>query len=42
MCFGQYEMGNVNLGEGLETLEALTWVDEMVRCARCSYPGVRA
>ena len=38
MCFGQYEMNDVNLGEGPETLEALTRVDVMVRYVRCSHP----
>jgi len=31
-------MNDVNLGEGPETLEALTRVDVMVRYVRCSHP----
>ena len=42
MCFGQYEMNDVNLGEGPETLEALTRVDVMVRYVRCSHPGSKS
>jgi len=42
MCFGQYEKNDVNLGEGPETLEALTRVDVMVRYVRCSHPGSKS
>ena len=42
MCFEQYENNDVNLGEGLETLEALTRVDVMVRYVRCSHPGSKS
>jgi len=38
MCFGQYEKNDVNLGEGPETLEALTRVNAMVRYVICSHP----
>ena len=38
MCFGQYDMNDINLGEGPETLEALTRVDVMVRYVICSHP----
>ena len=37
MCFGQYEKNDVNLGEGPETLEALTRVNVMVRYVICSH-----
>ena len=42
MCFEQYEMNDVNLGEGPKTLEALTRIDLMVRYVRCSYPGSKS
>ena len=38
MCFGQYEKNDVNLGEGPETLEALTTVNVMVRYVIYSHP----
>ena len=42
MCFGQYEKNDVNQGEGLETLEALTRVNVMVRYVICSHPGSKS
>ena len=42
MSFGQYEKNDVNLGEGPETLEALTMVNLMVRYVICSHPGSRS
>ena len=42
MCFEQYKMNDVNLGEGPETLEALTRVNVMVRYVICSHPGSKS
>ena len=42
MYFGQYVKNDVNLGEGRETLEALTRVNVMVYYVICSHPGSKS
>jgi len=42
MCFGQYKKKDVSLGEGSETLEALTSVNVMIQYVICSHPGSKS
>jgi len=42
MCFEQYVKNDVNLGVGLETLEALTRVNVMVRYVICCHSGSKS